>query len=183
MNKLIIVLIIIFGIQIPGFSQNNENKEFGVTILNIDKSYEFKPYSSTLIIFKGNTHLINNFLDLEKHIKRTFRKKSKKHNLEFNFELSSEKSYGDDLKKVPSKKYDPIEFDIVCEIYLLVSEIKSSAINNIDERNQIYNLYVTFKNNVEKTTITEVVLEVKSLGTITSQNKNIAKAISETILK
>jgi len=70
MKNCILLILIIIGLQSRSSAQTNESKDYGVTILETKKIGNLTSNSSTLFIFKGNTHLINNFLDLRKHIKQ-----------------------------------------------------------------------------------------------------------------
>jgi len=182
MKNCILLILIIIGLQSRSSAQTNESKDYGVTILETKKIGNLTSNSSTLFIFKGNTHLINNFLDLRKHIKQAVKNKSKKHNVKFSFDLNSAKSNESDENKIPSKKFDVEDFDTVCEIYLPVSDIKSLDNYDLKKRNQNYNIYLTLKDAATQSVILKLKLSVKSLDIISTQNENIGRVISENII-
>lgn len=182
-NEIRIILLIILICSLNAFSQNSENFETGVKIIENKKIEEYDKPKSILFIFKGHTHYIYYFLDLKKRLRKTFRKNLKKDfksfKLNFNYDLNTENPLEVDLKNIPSKKYNEREYELICQIS--ISDIKGWDNHLIKKRKVNYNINIEIKE-VDSRLLTGAKLNVNSYFTIITQNKESGKLIYNAIM-
>lgn len=182
MKRIFLLILLVNGLS--SFSQNIGKFKVGVKITENEKISEYIVPSSILFVFEGDTHLINNFLNLKKRIRATFKKKMKKNfrnfKLDFNYNLSSEKPFKSDLSKIPSKKYDEKEYQAIC--YVTLSDFKGWDNHLIEKRKQNYNLNIELED-VNFNKLMKLKLNVNSYYTIATQNKKSSKIIYQAIME
>jgi len=182
MKRIFLILLLLNGLN--SFSQNIEKFKSGVKITENEKISEYIAPSSILFVFEGHTHMINNFLDLKKRIRKAFKKKMKKEfrnfKLDFNYNLSAEKPFKSDLSNIPSKKYNEKEYQAIC--YITLSDFKGWDNHLLEKRTQNYNLNIELKD-INFNNLMKLKLNVNSYYTIASQNKNSSKIIYKAIME
>lgn len=181
MKKIILLLIVFIGIN--AFSQNKESFKPGVKLIEGQKIENYKNPNSILFVFKGHSHSINFFLDLEKKIRKKFKKNKKKGGkieLNFNYNLSTQNSLKHDLEKIPMKKYDRKEYESICHIS--ISDIKGWDHHLLKKRKQSYTLDVELKD-VNLSALKTFKLNVNSYYTILTQNKKSSSLMYQTLLE
>ena len=182
MKRIFLLILLLNGLN--SFSQNIGKFKPGVKITENEKTSEYITPSSILFVFEGHTHMINNFLDLEKKIRKTFKKKMKKEfknfKLDFNFNLNAEKSFKSDLSSIPSKKYNEKEYQAIC--YITLTDFKGWDNYLIEKRKQNYNLNIELKD-IDFNKLMKLKLNVNSFNTIATQNKNSSKIIYKAIME
>lgn len=184
MKKFLILFCFLF-LGANTFSQEKVKFKPGVSILEKEKTSEFKKPSSILFVFKGDTHNVYNFLDLEKEITKRFEKAQEKNESQcqfvFNYKLEAENPLEHDVESMPKKRYSEAVFETVC--YLYTSEIKSWHHHLNKRRKQHYQLHIYLKNKESERIILKLVLDVKTYHTILTQNKNISKLVYDAIMQ
>ncbi|MGB5205284.1 hypothetical protein [Eudoraea sp.] len=128
---------------------------------------------SVLFVFTGDTHLINFYLDLTKHLKKRFKKS--KTEIDFNYDLYSKKPLEADLELIPSKKYDKSDYKLICLVSL--SEFKNWDNHLIENRKQNYKLNIVINRDESNHMVESAKINVNSNYTISTQNKNSSKLI------
>jgi hypothetical protein len=182
MKKMFLLIVSLISLTIS--SQNNKKFNPGVKLIENKKIESYKSPKSILFIFKGDTHLINYYLDLKKRIRKTFKKKMKKDfknfKLNFNYNLTSKNPYKFDLENIPSKNYSKNKYESIC--YISMSDFKGWDNNLLEKRKQNYNLNIelTGLNSIQLMTF---ILNVNSYFTIITQNKNSSKLIYKTLME
>jgi hypothetical protein len=169
MKAIILILTVSICFQIHG--QKKEKFKPGVTITEVKKDSSFKMPKSVLFVFEGDLHLINNFKDLSKYLRKEF----KHYETAFNYDLSSNKPLPEDLKKIPDKTYDKELFESVC--FIKISEFKSWDNHLIRERKQNYRSNLFLKDVKTNIQTLKLVLYINSFYTVSTQNKNISATI------
>ena len=175
----ILLLIIFLQIGINSFSQQNENFELGVNLIENTIVSEIESQSSVLFVFKGDTHFINFYRDLANQLKKRFRKS--KHKIKFNYELSSNKPLESDLKAIPKKTFKKTDYGIIC--FISINFISSRNDNSIKERTQNYELNMEVKKSGTNLIIESAKINVISNYTILTQNNNSSKLIYNLIIE
>ena len=182
MTKIFLITLLLIGLN--SFSQNTTEFEPGVEIIQSDKISEYESPKSILFVFEGHTHMINNFLDLKKHIRKAFKKRMKSDFksflLDFNYNLTAEKSMKEDMEKIPSKKYRKEKYETIC--YISVTDIKGWDEHLIEKRKQNYILNADLKDK-DLNELLQLKLKVNSYYTITTENKNSSSLIYQTIME
>lgn len=171
-----IVLLITLLIGFNTFSQKKGKFKPGVKIIELKKIEEYKKPKSILFVFKGHTHSINYFLDLEKRVRRSF----KDIRINFNYHLNAENSLQSDLQKIPSIKYNKNNYEATG--YISITDFKIWN-NNVSESNKLnYNLNFKMED-LNLNSLITLKLNVNSYSTILTQNKKLNKAIYKAILE
>ncbi|GAA0728358.1 hypothetical protein GCM10009430_37440 [Aquimarina litoralis] len=175
--KKTILIFIALQIGITAYSQEEKRFEPGSELIEKTIISQINPKSKILFIFKDDTHLVNFYEDLEKKIKKRFRKS--KHKISFNYELTSSTPLESDLKSTPQKKYDQIDHDYICIIS--ISSIEGWDDHLLEERKQSY--YVNIKMSKTGTNIICVSgkIKVHSTFVISTQNLNTSELIYKLI--
>jgi hypothetical protein len=163
------------------FSQQNIAFDPGATLLE-NKSFEtYETPQSILFIFSGHSHSINYFLDLEKKIKKVFRKKkSRKIHLDFYYDLNAKNSLESDLEKIPKKKYDKNRYDLSCSLRL--SDFKSWDHDLIKKRKIQYSVIGEISSN-KLEVLKFFRIHVNAYFMISTQNKDVSKLIHQLIME
>lgn len=99
--------------------------------------------------------------------------------LDFNYELTAEKSLEDDLDKIPSKIHNKEKYETIC--YISLTDIKSWDNHLIKKRKQNYILNIQLKDK-DLNELLNLKLQVNSYYTITTENKNSSSLIYQTIM-
>lgn len=180
MKKLTLLLIFIY-ISHNSFSQKNEDFKPGVQLLENNIISQYETPSSILFIFKGDTHLINFYLDLRKKIKKQFRKSKLK--IDFDYELNIDKPLKSDLESIPKNKFQKTDYDLTCSISISISDIKTWNLDKqITHKNkQSYALNLVLEENTTNQTVEYATINVNSINTIITQNTNSSKLIFDLI--
>ncbi|MGH1385952.1 hypothetical protein [Kordia sp.] len=179
MKKILFFISLLITFQ--SFSQNKEKFKPGVKVTTIEKVAEYQKPTSVLFIFEGDTHLVNYFLDLEKHIQRRFKKDiGKGFKLDFIYELTSEKPLESDLVKLPRQSFDKTKYEAIG--YITLADFKSVETKLGQTRKQRYAINVELKNK-DSDQLLYFILNVRSFKTIVTQNKKSSKLIYKHIME
>lgn len=177
------LLVIALLISIHSFSQKEESFKPGVRVAKFEKESNYKTPQSILFIFSGDTHLVNYFLDLEKRIRKEFKKKknrkSKGLKMNFDYDLKGVHPLKSDLKKIPTKSYLKNKYESIA--FVTISNVKGWDNQLHKKRKQHYNLNIELKNNNSETLLS-LELRVNTFHTILTQNKNLSELICEKIM-
>lgn len=176
-----ILLFISLLITFQAFSQDKEKFKPGVKVTTIEKVADYQKPISILFVFKGDTHLVNYFLDLKDHIQRRFKKDIKNGlKLDFMYKLTFEKSTDNKLKIIPKGKFDPTTYEAAA--YVTISDFKGWDDHLFKKRKQNYNLNIILKD-TDSTELLKLVLNVSSYFTIARKNKKSSKLIYKHIME
>ena len=175
--KRFILLLMISLIGTNSFSQKKEKFKPRVKLEENTIISEFKSPSSILFIFKGDTHLINFYLNLAKRLKKRFRKSNQK--IDFNYELYNPKPLESDLNSVPNKIFHKADYELICLIS--TSNLKNWDNHLIEKRKQNYDLNLKLEKIETNELVETAKINVNSYYTIITQNKNSSKLIYDLI--
>ena len=168
MKKLIFVLVFLSSLI---HAQTSKEFEEGVNVLKFEKKENYTKPKSILIEFSGDTHSINYYLDLAKHLKKRLRKigiKSK-----FNYNLNNPTPMKVDLESIPKKKFNKNDFQFVC--YMKMKDFNSWDNHLLEKRKQNYKLEVKLEE--EKKESVFILLDINTFYTIANQNNVIATKV------
>ena len=170
-----IVFILILLITFHAFPQENKKFKSGVKVTTIEKAENYQTPASILFVFKGHTHLVSYFLDVEKHLKRRFKKEIRKGvKLDFIYDLYAKDPFESDLSLIPKRNFDKTQYEAIA--FVSISDFNSWDKDLYKKRKQNYNLNITIKD-INSRELLSLVLNVSCYYTITNQNKKSSKYI------
>ncbi|TXE19972.1 hypothetical protein ES692_01560 [Psychroserpens burtonensis] len=176
MKKLYLFTIVLCS-SLFSFSQD---LEIGVKLIENNTVKKVTSSKSVLFVIEDDTHYIHFYLDLARKIKRKLRKSTSA--VDFNYEMSSEfKPFEFDLKRIPNKKYDKLNYDIVC--FLETSNMKNFDATKERERVIIFDLDLNISESSTNKTIEIAKLHIAANNFIADHNKEAAHLISEIIIQ
>lgn len=168
-----IIFCLWIGLVLGVYGQSDTSFDPGVEILHEDASFSIAEHSRILFVFKGDLHLVNFYKDLEKKLKKQFKKSSLK--IGFEYKLDSGNPLSSDLKSLPKKKPNKSRFEHVLSIS--TADIKSWDNTVIEQRKQQFLIDIEVKSNLSKDELFSVQLQVKTYGTVLKQNEKIGEVI------
>jgi len=133
---------------------------------------------SIYFIFKGNTHLVYYYRDLEHNLEVVF--KDSKIKLGFKYQLPSNNPLKVDLENIPKTSVKYTYFQSIAAISLKFN--KSINSSNIYLRKQNYNLNLELVDVKSDSSILKTTIKVKNYNTIVTQNKKSVAKIYEAIM-
>lgn len=179
MKKILVLFCLISSCTL--FSQKEAKFKPGVQVFQKEKINKFKAPSSILFLFEGDTHHINFFLSLEKKLLKRFKRKIKKSELGFNYNLKSNNPLDFDLKKIPKKVSPKKLYETICAIYISDYKWKRNLLSKTIQSS--YRLNISLKDKRNKKLRLKLVLNVNSRHTILTQNGKISKLIYNHIME
>jgi len=171
MNKFLIFFLILPVFLCHGQKRKKFRK--GVVITERIASKNYTAPKSIYFAFKGDTHFVNFYKDLQSNIEKVFENSDVK--IGFSYILSSNNPLKVDLENIPKTKAKHSDFQVIAAIS--ISFIKSLDSPDVYQRKQNYNLIMETVNVKLDATVLKTILNVKSFNTIATQNKNIAGLI------
>lgn len=175
-----IVSILILLITFQAFPQEHKKFKSGVKVSTIEKAENYQKPTSVLFVFKGHTHLVSFFLDLEKHLKRRFKKEIKNgFTLDLVYDLHAKDPFESDLALIPKRDFDKTQYEAIA--FVSISDFKTWDKDLYKKRKQNYNLNIVLKD-PKSTKLLSLVLNVSSYYTITNENKKSSKLIYKQVM-
>ena len=167
--KRFILLLTILLIGLNSFSQKKDKFKPGARITENKIPKDFIDSNSILFVFKNGGCGPYFYIDLKKHIEKTYKKSDK--NVDFIFD-SHYLKHG---VEVPTTIDSLNKHELICEI-------KEDNFNSWDndlykKRKQNYDLVLTIKKNNSDSNVGFARININSYWTITTQNKNTSKLI------
>jgi len=134
MNKFILIFLV--SPFFLCFGQKREKFKKGAVVIERIASKNYTDPKSIYFVFKGDTHLVNFYKDLQSKIEKVFENSDIK--IGFSYILSSNNPLKVDLENIPKTKAKYSDFQVIAAIS--ISFIKSLDSPDIYQRKQNYNL-------------------------------------------
>lgn len=166
MKKFILPLIILL-IGLNSFSQKKEKFKRGARITENKIPKDFVNSNSILFVFKSGGCGPHFYIDLKKHIEKTYKKSDK--NINFIFAPH----YLNQGVEVPTKLNSSNKYELICEIE--EENFKGWDNHLHKKRKQNYDLVLTIKKSNSDSNIGFARINVNSYWNITTQNKKTSK--------
>jgi len=177
--KRTIFFCLLLSVVVNVYGQSDTSFEPGVEILQEDSSFIVANNSRILFIFKDDLHLVNFYKDLEKKLKKQFKKSSLK--IGFEYKLDARNPLSSDLKSLPKKKLDKAKFEYF--ITVSISDIKGWDNDTIEKRKQQFLISLGLRANSSEDEFASVQIQVNTYNTLLTQNIKVGEVIFASITK
>lgn len=178
-SRILILCVLIFSLSNYSFAFQKFSPS--VEVLTSNKDEGFTTSESILFVYKGDTHSVHYYLNLENKLKKAIKKQLKtNYNLGFCYELKSENPHSDDVSVIPVLTPNKEDYKTIC--YVSITDFKGWDNHLASNRKQYFKLNFNFIDSYDSLN-QQIILEVKTLYTMTSKNKLISKTISNLLFK